>query len=402
MALTWTQATTAQTAAEIRTANLATAESLGVDVTGWDDFSPDRATFEIEARALAAEQDIRVLLAYSGFLETAALAGDSFFDQAITWFDEVRIPALATVWNLRVSCVDTAGPYTIAGGSKALTASADDGTLFQSSNASDVVIPSGGTATVQFTCLTPGVIGNQNPGNITHLVIGKPGLSVTNNPPAAIVTSGRAIETTQAATTRVKGKWGTLGAGWTRASFDYLIPRATPTVTRWLVKDDNPGAPGAIKVVQATAAGPSSAPENATTLAALTAPDVMALGSGGLTVESATSLTVNVVGTLFGDGTNPNLLANAKAALDVISAYFPIGGDSQGQISRELLIAIIMGGSWPVSAPLVVTSPGGQTATIVLPGFGGAVNLTLTTPAADVVVGTTDIVSITYGGLVLG
>ena len=399
---TWAEATTATPTATIRTTNLALAAALGVDVTGWDDLSPDRATFEIEARALNAEQQIRVLLAYSGFLETAALAGDSFFDQAMTWFDEVRIPALATVWNLRVACAASAGPYTIAGGSGALTASADDGTLFRSSNASSVVIPSGGTVDLQFTCTTPGVIGNQNPGNITHLVIGLPGIAVSNNSPAAIVTSGRAIETPQAATVRVKGKWGTLGAGWTATSFDYLIPRATPTVTRWLVDTANPGGPGKIKVVQGTTAGPSTAPENASTLAALTAPAVMSLGSGGLSVVSASALTVAVAGTLHGDGTNPNLLANAKSALDVLSSYFPIGGNSDGLITRSLLIAVIMGGAWPASAPLIITSPGGQVVTIVLPGFTGALGLTLATPAADVAFANQDLMTITYAGLVLG
>lgn len=399
---TWNQATTAETTADIRTANLALAESLGVDVTGWDDFSPDRATFEIDARALHAEQEIRVLLAYSGFLETAALAGDTFFDQAITWFDEVRIPALATVWTLRVSCPTTAGPYTIAGGSKALIAAADDGTLFQSSNDTNVKIPSGSTVSLSFTCLTAGVIGNQNPGNITHLVVGLPGLAVTNNSPAAIVTAGRAIETTQAATVRVKGKWGTLGAGWTSTSFDYLIPRATPTVTRWLVDTSNAGGPGKIKVVQGTASGPSSAPENASTLAALTAPAVMSLGSGGLSVVSASDLTIAVAGVLHGDGTNPNLLANAKSALDVLSAYFPIGGNADGLMPQSLLIAVIMGGAWPASAPLIITSPAGQVVTIVLPGFTGALSLALATPAADVPFANQDLMTIAHGGLVLG
>jgi len=399
---TWIEATTATPTATIRTTNLALAAALGVDVTGWDDLSPDRATFEIEARALNAAEQIRVLLAYSGFLETAALAGDSFFDQALTWFDEVRIPALATVWNFRVSCAANAGPYTIAGGSRALTASADDGTLFQSSNAANVVIASGATVNLQFTCLTAGVIGNQNPGNVTHLVIGLPGLSVTNASPAAIVTSGRAIETSQAAIPRVKGKWGTLGAGWTSTSFDYLIPRATPTVTRWLVDTANPGGPGKIKVVQGTTSGPSSAPENASTLAALTAPAVMSLGSGGLSVVSASALTIAVAGVLHGDGTNPNLLANAKSALDVLSSYFPIGGNADGLMPQSLLIAVIMGGAWPASAPLIVTSPAGQVVTIVLPGFTGALSLTLATPAADVPFANEDLMTITYGGLVLG
>ena len=57
---------------------------------------------------------------------------------------------------------------------------------------------------------------------------------------------------------------------------------------------------------------------------------------------------------------------------------------------------------WPASAPLTITSPGGQVATIVLPGFTGALNLTLTTPAADVDFATVEVMTITYAGLVLG
>ena len=97
-----------------------------------------------------------------------------------------------------------------------------------------------------------------------------------------------------------------------------------------------------------------------------------------------------------------NLLANAKSALDVLSSYFPIGGNSDGLITRSLLIAVIMGGAWPASAPLIITSPGGQVVTIVLPGFTGALGLTLATPAADVAFANQDLMTITYAGLVLG
>jgi len=409
---TFAEAITIQTQAEIRTESLATAASMfDVDVQGWDDHSPQRAIFEIDAFALSQEQKIRRALAYAGFISTAAIAGEDFFDQAITWFDidngyggKGRIPATYAVWSLFVTDSANAGPFTIGADTHELVAQANDGTLFQSTNTSPVNIAKGGGALIEFTCMTIGSLaGNQNSGNITHLVTSQPGLNtITNASPATLDEAARDIETTSAALVRALGKWGTVGAGWTRTSFDYLIPTAAPTVTRWRVRDDNPNGPGTIEVIASNEGGASTSGENAAILAALGAPAVMTLGTGGLSVISATPLSVTVSGVLYGDGTNGSLLTNAKAALDVIRMKFPIGGDSDGYLRLDLLTTILMGGAFPASAPLVITDANGQKTVIILPGFKGAKHVVLTAPLVDVVVSTSEVVTFVYTGLVLG
>ncbi len=405
---TYTDATTAQTKAEILADGLQHASDNGVNVAGFDDASPQRAMFELNARAIEAEQKIRVKLAQAGFLTTAALAGESFFDEALTWYDldngfggKGRIPATQTIWAFKVTLTAGNPSITIGANTSELVAQANDGTLFTSFNVVPVTIGPGGTRLVQFNCNVLGTVGNQSAGNVVHLVVGHPGLSVSNAPGAFVILAARDKETTDDATLRAVAKWSTLGAGWTRASFDYLIPTLVPTITRWLTRDDNPNGPGTIEVVLANAAGASTSLENAAALAGLGAPGVMTLGTGGLYVVSATENTVTVTGAIAGDGTNPSLLANAKSALDIVRGKFPIGGDSDGLLRLDLLTAILMGGAWPASAPLKISGPSGTVASIVLPGFGGAKSVTLSAPATDPTFSLTDVMLFDYTGLVV-
>jgi hypothetical protein len=408
MTVTFLEATTAQTKQEIITDTLAHAAEEGVDVAGFDDFSPNRSQYELGARAMAAEQAIRVQLANAGFLTTAALAGDDFFDQALTWYDltngyggKGRIPATYAVWLLPVKCDANNGPYPLGVNSHELTAQAIDGTYFQSTNASAVTLPTGQTTMVEFTCLTIGTIGNQTIGNINHFVTAFPGLTISSIVTPEVVTRARDQESTTEATRRALGKWGTLGAGWTRTSFDYLIPLYAPTVTRWLVRDDNPNGPGTIEVVMANAGGASTTDENDDVYDGLSAPGTMTLGTGGLSVISATLVTIPVVGSIASNGTNPNLLVNAKAALDILRTAFPIGGDEDGLVQLDLIEAVLMGGAWPASAPLTIAGPSGTVSTFILPGFGGAKSVTLSAPAGDTALSLAEVITFTYGSLVI-
>lgn len=404
---TYTEATTALDAATIRDANLALAASLGANVSGWDAKAPQRAMFEIEGQALEREQRIRVKLAQSGFITRAAEAGEDYFDEALTWFDldngfggKGRIPAVATVWDLVVSCVAAAGPYTISMARGELVAQANDGTLFESIAQAPTTIEAGNSATIRFVAASAGTSGNQDLGAIAHLVIGRAGMSVTNPDPQ--VTHGRDKETAAQATARALGKWATIGAGWTRSSFDYLVPTIQPSITKWVVRDDNPYGTGSIGVVLATADGPSSPTENAAVLAGLTSDANKTLGTGEIRVVSASTLTVTVAGTLYGIGSNPTLLADAKAALRTLRAAYPIGGDEDGYLRREVIQAVLMGGAWPATAPLAVIDRNGDPANIVFPGFSGAKNLALSSPLADVLFGQFDDLDFDDSGLVLG
>ncbi len=394
---TYQQAITASTAAAIRDANLAAAVALRVNVQGWDDVAPQRAIFELDARALAREQDIRVALAKGGYLQTAAEVGDDFFDEALTWFDETRIAATKAIWTFLVTCAATAGPYTIGVSSGELVAVANDGTEFVNTNDQPVVIASGTTVSMQFTASQAGTPGNQAAGNITRFIVGKPGLTVTNASTATLDTPARDQENTGDAIIRALGKWGSIGAGWTKTSYDYWIPKWAPTVTGWKVRDDNPLGPGSVQVILRSAAGLATSGQIAAVEAGAGADDFKPWGTAALGVVSAVNKTVTVTGTLYGDGTNGSLLVNAKAALDLLQGGFPIGGDEDGKIRLDLIVAVLMGGAWPTSAPLMVNRK-----TITLPGFTGAKYLDLSAPSGDTTIAYNEIVVFSYAGLVLG
>lgn len=393
MTITYADATTARTKAEILTANVADAAAAGVNVAGFDDFSPTRAQFEIEARALAAEESIRVQLAQAGFLTTAALAGEDFFDQALTWYDldngfggKGRIPATYAEWSLPIACDGNNGPYTIAANSHELIVQALDGTIYQSTNDTAIDIATGDTKYIRFTATTVGTVGNQTVGNIQHLIVAHPGLTISSILIHAQAVFARDKETTQQATIRALGRWATLGAGWTRQSFDYLIPLFAPTVTRWVVQDDNPTGPGTIRVVMANAGGPSTVGENADVLAGLSAPATMTLGTGGITVVSATPLTIPVDATIYGDGTNPNLLADCTAALNALARNLPIGGDEDHIVPIALIVEVAMGAIVPQYG---------------VPGFSGAKNFVFDGGyPSDLTLGATVVLGFSYAGLV--
>lgn len=407
MTTTWAQATTARTKATILAASLTAAAANGVNVAGFDDTSPQRAIFENDARALEAEEQIRVTLTQAGFITTAPFAGDDFVDQALTWFDldngfggKGRIPATRAVWTLKVSCVAGAGPYALTTAQGEYVAQADDGTLFESLPIANTSIPAGGSAPVRFVATAAGTSGNQNVGNIKHLLVARPGLSVTNASTATLDLAARDVETNAEAIRRAIGKWATLGAGWTLASFDYLIPLFAPTVTRWRVRTDNPRGPGTIEVVCANANGAATVGELAAVLAGLGARDVMTLSTGGLSVIPATVKTINLVGTFYSDGTNPTVYADAYNAVQALQSGFPIGGDSDGLLRLELLSAVMMGGGFPVAKPLVIQGAGGTPTTIIIPGFSGAKDLDLSGPAGNTALATTDVLYFEGAGLV--
>jgi hypothetical protein len=392
---TYAEATTARTKAEILSTNLDAAADEGVNVAGFDNFSPTRAQFEIEARAMAAEEGIRVQLAQAGYLATAPLAGEDFFDQALTWYDldngfggKGRIPATYAVWSLPIVCDATNGPYTLAANSKALIAQALDGTLYESTNESAVTLATSSTTYVRFTATTIGTAGNQTAGNIGHLVVAEPGLTISSIATHAQAVFARDKETTTEATRRALGKWATLGAGWTRDAFDYLIPLFAPEVTRWIVLDDNPNGPGTIEVVMANANGPSSPAENAAVLAGLGSAAKMTLGTGGLSVISATPKIIPVAATIYGDGTNPDLLTDCIANLEAFERAFPIGGDEDHYLRIALIVEVAMGA---------------EVAAYGVPGFPGATNFVFDGGyPSDALMASSEVLSFNYAGLVEG
>lgn len=364
---TYEDALASQTEDEIYLDALSDMEALEVNVAGFDPRSPNQALPRLHARALSAEQALRVLLVMAGSLRTAGAAGDTFLDAlALGWFDEERIPAIAAVWDLALTTAAGGLSTTIATASRQITAQADDGvTLFQNTNSNPVLLVPGGTVLCRFTCTTKGTVGNVGSGDITSLVIKPPGVTCTNAAPGELVTAGRDAESNDAFVSRLRGKWAArLGAAWSRAALNYRIPTAAPTLTRWRIDDANPYGPGTIKIVLANATGGATADERDAVIADLESDEVKALGSGEVTYVEATLETVVIAGTVTCSAAT---LLLVKAALDTYAQNRPIGESTS--IDHGLLLGIITGGAYP---------------SLGLDGFEGVSATNITTPAAGV------------------
>lgn len=362
---TWTEARTPRSAADFRDDILA---GVGDFLTSQAEGSPDRDVVEGEARALEAEADIRVALAATASTTTLAEAGDSWVDAKMSIFDldsniEVtpatdpptfikgRFQATKGVWV--ITLITTNGPLTInSSNASGIQVQTDDGRIFLCSQQSDVQLVSGNLYQndVEFTARIAGTAGgNGTAGFIKRVVLGPAGLDVL-----PLIEGGdqdqlvvaRDAETNTEYILRGLGRWATLGVGWTREAFDYLVPTYgnsdTTSVTRWTVDDSNPNGPGTVEVAVADAAGPATALTVATLQTALNGLKVKPVGSGALTVVAATADPLTITATLQTDGSvvDTVTLASANAAITALGNAFPLG---LATVALDLVIDTLMG-----------------------------------------------------------
>lgn len=343
---TYAQAVTARLSSAITAELYDDMAALAVDVAGFGTYSVQRALPELQGRAQQVLEQLRVLVVQGGNPKTANLAGSSWVDITLDgFFDEPRILALKAQWLLQLSTIaSSAGPYTCSPGD--LVAQDDQDNTY--ALIEPVKVPGSGEIPGLFESRVAGVIGNAAPGLIDHLVVGKPGLVVSNSAPAGrLVLGGRDAESDAAYLIRCLGKWGLLSAGLrfeerikSAKAYDFLIPGAAPTVTRWLVRDDNPFGPGTIGVCLADAAGPATQ-EEVDAVAAVLVP-IKPLGSGKLTVFAAAPQNVAIVAKLFTDGSNANAEANAQAALAALGVTYPIGSLQVVDLFRAKIVEVLM------------------------------------------------------------
>jgi len=344
---TYAEATTVKTTKQIVAELLAAMAALGVDISGFGDLSVQRAIPELQAGAEQKLQELRSTLVRAGIPTLSAEAGSDWVDVTLYgFFQEIRIPATKAQWLLTLTCAAGAGPYTLAKGD--LIAQDEAGITY--SNLNPIRIASGGTASPPplFECRVAGVVGNPAPGLLDHLIVGKPGLSISNaSPGATLYLAGRDAETDDAYLKRCMGKWGIPSAGTqfeerikSAPIYDFLIPTSAPTVTRWLVRDDNPYGPGTIGVCLANAAGPATAGEVAAVAAAVI--PIKPVGSQKTKVFAATQQTQAVIARLYGDGSrDADLEADAIIAIEKLSATYPIGSLATKFIFRAKIIQLL-------------------------------------------------------------
>lgn len=377
---TYVESTTVDSIATIEARSLTSLSAAGCDTAGLSALSAERGLVALAAASEAKAQEIRAIIARSVSIDD--IDGPWLDVVCKGRYEEDRIAATKTVGRPTVTASTGGGTQVLVAGQ--LRADAGGGLFF--TNVQGATIAAGASANIDFACDTAGSVGNVANGAIAGFQRAPAGLTIINAPGWRTFT-GRDAETNSAYRARSKAKWSSLATGWTRRTFDYLIPTLATSITKWLVRDDNPNGPGTVEIIAASGSSPASSPELAALLAALGAPGVKRLGSGALTAIGATTLTITVTGTLYGDGTNANLLAKAKQALDDLALVFPMGDLTGLALDTSLVAGVIYGGAYPAYG---------------LIGFPGASGLTLTLPAADVALAVGDNISFAHSALVLG
>lgn len=362
MSATLAQSLTARTQPEILTQLLADLVTAGVDATGFDSFTVERALPELDAQAQAVSEDLRVSVVQAGFLYLAAQLPDPAWLRRLAkgWYQIDWIPGTKAIQRCRLTNNAAGGPYDLR--QRDLLATTPTGVQFRSLESGTLVAGNGHTLDLEFACETIGTAGNVSTGQINKLVTSLPGVTIANFTGSLIV-AGTPDESNALLVQRCESKWGTLGAGGHASAYRYLISQVAPTVTRVFVRDDNPFGAGTVGVYLADSAGPATA-EEVSAAATYLAPR-KPLGSGPVSVLAAPAHNVQVTGTIYTDGSNGSAAADADVALQALASGF-----TSTTLYLERIRATLM-------------------------GVRGAVNVTLSLPASDVTLSGAEVLTIT-------
>lgn len=400
MTITWEEAIAPVDAATYRDQNLAALEDAGSKINAWGPDAPQTAYLESESRAEAAESVIISTLARTASTQLVVDAGASWVDAVMTFFDIERIPALPCVWNVNLIMAVAQIPFTIdSSNASGIQAMASDGTIFQCTQQTAVTFTtlSLRQGQVEFTALIPGH--EISDSSITRLISGPAGLEVVYpEGPQDLITQARSLETSAQFIARGLGRWGVIfgnpngTAGWTRTSFDFLIPHYAPSVTRWSVDDANPNGPGTVQVAVANEDGPGTVQEVADVSDGLNGIDIKPVGSGALTVVAATAVAVTINATIKVDGSNADVGAQATSALEALGNAFPLG---PATLPVDLVISSLMGRSVAGAAIQIGSRSTNLPFTAALNGFASVINVTALDFVADLDLTTGEVLVIT-------
>lgn len=306
-------------------------------VTAWQPGDVALTLVETDAAALADLHQVVRLLGLAAFLSTAADAdggvGDWLTLRAKSTFDLDRIEATFTRGTVTLACTAAAGPHNIAPGQLVLTL--PNGTRYRSTNASNVVVASGGTNTIAIQAEVAGTGGNQTlVGLVTIVSPALAGLSVTAASGVSWITAtARDQETNAALVTRCRARWATLataGCG-TRDAYTFnllgaIMPDGTTSCGVTRVGFLSPPGDGTVPIVIAGSSGLLTDGQRDGVRTYIDARRPVTDTPG---INHATPVSANPVGTVtFKSGFNTS--TNRSAVQTAIENYvnaLPIGDD---------------------------------------------------------------------------
>lgn len=334
MTTTLAQALTVGTPDALNTSLLAALAAAGADAAGFSPFSVSAQLPAQIANARATEQNIRATLVqavlgdYAGNIPAAWVTRT-----AKAWFGVDRIPATKArfLWPV------TSAAGTITKPSRQAIA---DGSSCLFENVTPINVTAGTAQLVEFEARTAGTVGNVSPGSVVGFQVGASGLGITS-PAGSLIAAGRPEESNVELFARGRARFPSTSLAGNSAAFDYWIPTAATTITRWAVDDSNPNGPGSTDVFAANAAGPATVGE----LAALDAylQPLRGKGTGPLRVLAAPALTLSP-GVIIRATSTAGVAAAAAGVFSSLSASVPLGGGVGGVLFldsiRKPLLAI--------------------------------------------------------------
>jgi hypothetical protein len=369
---TYLEATTVDSATTIQAQLYTDLAAEGVAITGFSATSAERGLVALDARAIAYEQAIRAEVTKAGFLVDVESRDEAWIDRMVYGF--FRVERLQATYARHVFTLTnqsaTGGPYTVKaagspGAGASLEAQAADATRFRNITGGTLAAGVGEELILEFEALTSGLAGNIGPGEIFKILGGAlPGVDISNGA-ESITQAARAKETNREYVNRALARWGTLAAGGHPLAVEFRILSGVETITKIGVRDDNPNGPGSVDVYLANATGPATNDE--CTAAETAFGPYEPLGSRGLwRYLPAIAKTVTVTGNVELNGENEDAIADAEAALESLSAQWPMRAGIK--LDASLVHGIITGGDYEQYS---------------LPGFRGVADLDLSSPLDD-------------------
>lgn len=325
---------------------LATLAGVGFPVTSWFSGGAGRTLVQGFARVAADTLMLVSNVSRGGLLDLApgldpGSPGDWLTILAYSQFQTVRTPAQFAVARLTLSCIAGAGPHTITPGG--LWVQTADGRRYNSTNTSNVIVPSNGSVTIDVRAENPGASYNLGLPVSLSLISSLPGTSAVTSETSggsgtAMLVAGANIESDASLRSRCKSRWQTIGLQKTADAYDAvardLASGTTDPVTRVRVNDTNPRGPGTLDIWIAGASGPLSAPNE--TLVRAFVVDRKA-PTADVQVQNASPVVVNLNATIYVRG---NAAAKDEAQARVMAAInaVPIGGVLyRAQLFEELM-----------------------------------------------------------------
>lgn len=358
MGLSLQQLLTPSTEDESLASLLAILNALGFSATSWQSGSLQLTLVRLLARLHSDSTQTVNVITRGRFNDLAT--GDWLTLKAKSDFDNTRIPAIATQMNITLSDPLSVGPFTIVLGQLVFTD--QDGSTYRNITAG--TLPAGLSLTLLFQAEIPGA--DARP---TTLVFSTPLAGVAFVLVTPIIVIGADEEKDDTLRLRNSSKWATLAYSTPSGAYVHWALTANSLITRAYVDDLNPRGPDTVDIYIAGDGGalaPSVATDVTNLIEGITDGIVRRPVSANVLAFSATNVSVSIVGNLYVSPsyTLSGVQNDVYLALEAYFNTIPLGG-AGGSVTLGALYRVI---------------------TLV----PGVVNVNITTPTGDVVIGATN------------